>query len=203
MCELHSQALPTPLATSHRRTRERSGLIELERVIYPLVHGYPRPLVAKQDGELRGEAKHQAVVRVKLWTPKRPQGGLDINNRKLPISWVYKSSTEVKGMSSSMYTRLRAVAHHLYPKLRAAKMSTQSAVHNTNIACCSIPPVTSHYTPKGKYKSYAGFTKVGSRLPVQSQVVDHSCSASATQVYVAGPDKPGKVALVCVYDIFG
>lgn len=106
MCELHSQALPTPLATSHRRTRERSGLIELERVIYPLVHGYPRPLVAKQDGELRGEAKHQAVVRVKLWTPKRPQGGLYINSRELPIRWVYKSSTEVKGMSSSMYYTL-------------------------------------------------------------------------------------------------
>ncbi|KAI0757364.1 dienelactone hydrolase family-domain-containing protein [Daedaleopsis nitida] len=77
-----------------------------------------------------------------------------------------------------MFTRLRAIAHHLYPTVRAARMST---VHNSNAACCSIPPVKSDYTPKGSYKSYAGFSKV----------------------YVAGPEKPGKVALVCVYDIFG
>ena len=64
-------------------------------------------------------------------------------------------------MSSSMYTRLRQLAHHLYPTLRAARMST---VHNTNVACCSIPPVKSDYVPKGKYKPYAGFSKVGARL---------------------------------------
>ncbi|KAH9891060.1 Alpha/Beta hydrolase protein [Cubamyces lactineus] len=58
-------------------------------------------------------------------------------------------------------------------------MST--AVHNTNVACCTIPPVKSDYQPKGSYKSYAGFSKV----------------------YVTGPEKPGNVALVCVYDIFG
>ncbi|KAI8983409.1 Alpha/Beta hydrolase protein [Trametes punicea] len=58
-------------------------------------------------------------------------------------------------------------------------MST--TVHNTNVACCTIPPVKSNYTPKGKFKQYAGFSKV----------------------YVTGPEKPGKVALVCVYDIFG
>ena len=26
-----------------------------------------------------------------------------------------------------------------------------STVHNTNVACCSIPPVKSDYVPKGKY----------------------------------------------------
>ncbi|KAI0724185.1 hypothetical protein C8T65DRAFT_625701 [Cerioporus squamosus] len=56
-----------------------------------------------------------------------------------------------------------------------------STVHNTNQACCSIPPVKSDYAPKGSYKSYAGFSKV----------------------YVTGPQTPGKVALVSVYDIFG
>ncbi|RPD58387.1 hypothetical protein L227DRAFT_550640 [Lentinus tigrinus ALCF2SS1-6] len=56
-----------------------------------------------------------------------------------------------------------------------------STVHNTNQACCSIPPVKSDYAAKGSYKSYAGFNKV----------------------YVTGPQTPGKVALVCVYDIFG
>ena len=35
-----------------------------------------------------------------------------------------------------------------------------STVHNTNQACCSIPPVKSDYVAKGSYKSYAGFTKV-------------------------------------------
>lgn len=35
-----------------------------------------------------------------------------------------------------------------------------STVHNTNTACCSIPPVKSDYTPKGSFKSYAGFNKV-------------------------------------------
>ncbi|KAI0735540.1 Alpha/Beta hydrolase protein [Earliella scabrosa] len=56
-----------------------------------------------------------------------------------------------------------------------------STVHNTNAACCTIPPVKSDYVPKGKFKSYAGFNTV----------------------YVTGPETPGKFALVCVYDIFG
>ncbi|KAL1952263.1 hypothetical protein VTO73DRAFT_1412 [Trametes versicolor] len=56
-----------------------------------------------------------------------------------------------------------------------------STVHNTNVACCTIPPVKSDYTPKGTFKSYAGFSKV----------------------YVTGPATPGKLAFVCVYDIFG
>ncbi|TBU46527.1 hypothetical protein BD309DRAFT_857797 [Dichomitus squalens] len=56
-----------------------------------------------------------------------------------------------------------------------------STVHNTNVACCTIAPVKSDYVPKGKYKPYAGFSKV----------------------YVTGPETPGKVAIVCVYDIFG
>ncbi|EPT04432.1 hypothetical protein FOMPIDRAFT_1113931 [Fomitopsis schrenkii] len=59
-------------------------------------------------------------------------------------------------------------------------MST--VIHNDNAACCSIPPVKSDYTPKGSYKSYAGFDKV----------------------YVTGQPSPnGNLALVCVYDIFG
>lgn len=74
-----------------------------------------------------------------------------------------------------MLTRLRAVLHHF----NRATMST--ATHNTNKACCTIPPVKSDYKPKGTYKSYAGFNKV----------------------YVTGPEKPGKLALVCVFDIFG
>ncbi|PSS37124.1 hypothetical protein PHLCEN_2v997 [Hermanssonia centrifuga] len=61
-------------------------------------------------------------------------------------------------------------------------MSTSSGtVHNSNVACCNIPPVKSDYQPKGIYKSYAGFKKA----------------------YVTGPEKPGKLALVSVYDIFG
>lgn len=57
-------------------------------------------------------------------------------------------------------------------------MST--AVHNTNKACCTIPPVQSDYTPKGTFKSIGGFNKV----------------------YVTGPANTDK-AIVCVFDIFG
>jgi len=54
-----------------------------------------------------------------------------------------------------------------------------SHVHNTNEACCTIPPVHSDYTPKGSYRPYGGFGKV----------------------YVAG--EKSDLALVTVYDIFG
>lgn len=56
-----------------------------------------------------------------------------------------------------MLTRLRTILHHLSLNANRAAMST---VHNPNQACCSIPPVQSDYTPKGTYKSYAGFNKV-------------------------------------------
>ena len=57
---------------------------------------------------------------------------------------------------STMFARLRSLAHHLYPRIRIGKMST---VHNKNVACCSIPPVQSNYTPKGSFKPSA--TPVG------------------------------------------
>ncbi|GBE78460.1 hypothetical protein BKA93DRAFT_870124 [Sparassis latifolia] len=59
-------------------------------------------------------------------------------------------------------------------------MST-TTVHNTNVACCTVPPVKSDYVPKGTYKAYGGISKV----------------------YVTGPEKVGDIAIVCVYDIFG
>lgn len=65
-------------------------------------------------------------------------------------------------LAAAMFDRLRAVASHLTPSstgdLVCAGVST--VVHNDNAACCSIPPVKSDYTPKGTYKSYAGFDKV-------------------------------------------
>lgn len=57
-------------------------------------------------------------------------------------------------------------------------MST--TVHNTNEACCSIPPVHSEYKPKGTFKSYAGFERV----------------------YVTGPAKSDN-AIVNIFDVFG
>ncbi|KAJ3490173.1 hypothetical protein NLI96_g1616 [Meripilus lineatus] len=60
-------------------------------------------------------------------------------------------------------------------------MSTATPIHNTNVACCTIPPVHSNYEPKGTFKSYGGFKKV----------------------YVTGPETLGQSAIVCVYDIFG
>jgi hypothetical protein len=32
-------------------------------------------------------------------------------------------------------------------------------VHNTNKACCSIPPVQSEYKPKGSYQKVGSFEK--------------------------------------------
>jgi len=55
-----------------------------------------------------------------------------------------------------------------------------STYPNTNEACCSIPPVSHDYTPKGEYKAYAGLDKC----------------------YFVGPTGTGKV-IVIVYDIFG
>ena len=55
-----------------------------------------------------------------------------------------------------MLTRLRSLVHHL----NHAKMSTASGVHNTNVACCTLPAVKSDYKPKGTYKPYGGFQKV-------------------------------------------
>ncbi|KAJ4476609.1 Alpha/Beta hydrolase protein [Lentinula aciculospora] len=73
-----------------------------------------------------------------------------------------------------MITKIRSVFRHISPSRR--KMTT----HNTNAACCTIPPVLSDYTPKGTYKSVGSFNKV----------------------YVTGPETSTN-AIVCVYDIFG
>ncbi|KAF8525185.1 alpha/beta-hydrolase [Hysterangium stoloniferum] len=53
-------------------------------------------------------------------------------------------------------------------------------IHNSNTACCSIPPVRSSYEPKGSFKAYAGFSKT----------------------YQTGPEGTSR-ALIAVYDIFG
>lgn len=73
-----------------------------------------------------------------------------------------------------MLARLRAVAHHLAPSHSAARMST--TIHNDNAACCSIPPVRSDYTPKGSYKSYAGFTKVGGISLISEYLLTNFCA---------------------------
>ncbi|KAK0245904.1 Alpha/Beta hydrolase protein [Armillaria nabsnona] len=57
-------------------------------------------------------------------------------------------------------------------------MST--TVHNTNEACCTIPPVLSEYEAKGTIKPYAGFQKV----------------------YITGPST-SENAIVAIFDIFG
>ncbi|KAJ6519444.1 Alpha/Beta hydrolase protein [Mycena sanguinolenta] len=74
-----------------------------------------------------------------------------------------------------MLGRVRTLVHHL----NKSKMATSHMIHNTNAACCSIPPVQSEYTPKGTFKSVGDFKKV----------------------YVTGG--PSDNAIVCVYDIFG
>lgn len=44
--------------------------------------------------------------------------------------------------------RVRTLVHHL----NKSKMATAShMIHNSNAACCSIPPVESEYTPQGRF----------------------------------------------------
>ncbi len=78
---------------------------------------------------------------------------------------------------TAMLSRLRSILAHLNQSSRA-KMST--AVHNTNEACCTIPPVLSEYEAKGTIKPYAGFQKV----------------------YITGPST-SENAIVAIFDIFG
>ena len=73
-----------------------------------------------------------------------------------------------------MLARLWAISRHLNPLVR-----TMSTVHNTNKACCSIPPVQLDYTAKGTYTPYGAFDRV----------------------YVTGDNS--ETALIIVYDIFG
>ncbi|KAG9100397.1 hypothetical protein FRC06_004173 [Ceratobasidium sp. 370] len=57
-----------------------------------------------------------------------------------------------------------------------------TTIHNSNTACCSIPPVIpkEKYTPKGEYKPYGSFKKA----------------------YVVGKQGTGR-AIIGIYDIFG
>ncbi|KAG6885719.1 hypothetical protein C0993_010892 [Termitomyces sp. T159_Od127] len=61
-------------------------------------------------------------------------------------------------------------------------------IHNTNTACCSIPPVQSDYTPQGSFKSYAGFSRVYVTGPEDSdtkiQGADIVASALKATVYM-------------------
>lgn len=77
-------------------------------------------------------------------------------------------------LGAPMLTRLSIIFRHLNPLAR-----TMSTVHNTNKACCSIPPVQVDYTAKGTYKPHGAFDRV----------------------YVTG-DK-SETALVVIFDIFG
>lgn len=84
-----------------------------------------------------------------------------------------------------MFTRLRTLIHSLnHSRTMASSTTSQPTqpVVNSNPACCSIPPVSSDYAPKGSYTSFpdAGFQRT----------------------YVTGPST-SSTALITVYDIFG
>ena len=79
--------------------------------------------------------------------------------------------------SDMTLARLRSLLGQL--TVNAARMAS-TTVHNTNQACCTIPPVLHDYTPKGTIQPHGGFQRV----------------------YVTGPDN-SKNAIICVYDIFG
>lgn len=70
-----------------------------------------------------------------------------------------------------MLTRLHSVLHHLN--------HTKAMSHNTNVACCTIPPVKSDQKSSGSFGPFAGFNRV----------------------YTTGEST--EKAVVCVFDIFG
>ncbi|KAG6857601.1 hypothetical protein H0H87_010169 [Tephrocybe sp. NHM501043] len=66
-------------------------------------------------------------------------------------------------------------------------MST--TVHNTNTACCSIPPVRSDYTPKGYFKPFGNFDKVYvTGLEDSATKIGADILASALKATVYMPD---------------
>lgn len=69
-------------------------------------------------------------------------------------------------------------------------------IHNTNEACCSIPPVESEYKPKGSYQKVGPFDKA---YVVSSLRPSHS--PSRLTIPQIGDSKTH--ALICIYDIFG
>ncbi|KAJ7169507.1 hypothetical protein C8R46DRAFT_1175770 [Mycena filopes] len=82
-------------------------------------------------------------------------------------------------------------------------MSTAGShvVHNTNAACCAIPPVQSDYTPQGSYESVGDFKKVyvtgpagsGNSIICTQQGADIIASSLKTRVYMPDffePDAP-------------
>jgi len=81
-----------------------------------------------------------------------------------------------------MLFRLRQLAHHLNHSKKATAPISRGVTrpitvmsHNTNTACCTIPPVSSKYEPKGKYLEPGyGFSKA----------------------YVVGPDN-SETAVIC------
>ncbi|KAK0506016.1 hypothetical protein EDD18DRAFT_1121689 [Armillaria luteobubalina] len=88
-----------------------------------------------------------------------------------------------------MLSRLRSILAHLNQSSRA-KMST--TVHNTNEACCNVPPVLSEYEAKGTIKPYAGFQKnaivaifdIFGFFPQTQQGADILASTLNTTVYM-------------------
>ncbi|KIY67433.1 dienelactone hydrolase [Cylindrobasidium torrendii FP15055 ss-10] len=80
----------------------------------------------------------------------------------------------------SIFSRLRLISRQIVPRLHSSARTMSTEIHNTNKACCSIPPVQSDYEPKGVYKSVGDFKKV----------------------YVSGPEGTDS-AIVCIFDIFG
>lgn len=97
--------------------------------------------------------------------------------RKDVINYIALTQTvsKLQLAAETMIPRLRSILNHL----RYIPSAT-STIHNTNTACCTIPPVQSDYKPQGSFKSVGSFDKV----------------------YVTGPSTSNN-AIVCVYDIFG
>lgn len=84
-------------------------------------------------------------------------------------------------LSCNMLFRLRQLAHRPNHSKKATALIFRGVTrpitlmsHNTNKACCTIPPISSNYEPKGKYLEPGyGFSKT----------------------YVVGPDNPETVVI--------
>ncbi|KAF7310599.1 Dienelactone hydrolase family protein [Mycena chlorophos] len=87
--------------------------------------------------------------------------------------------------------RLRQLTHQLN---KGKAMST--TVHNTNKACCTVPPVESDYTPKGS-------PVLAFAICVPMFEGSYKAVGAFKKVYVTGDESKVSKPLVAIYDIFG
>lgn len=117
------------------------------------------------------------------------------------MAFVVAGNQERQGSSYSTLHHMLRLPYNLYVSIsrlnNITKRNMSGHVHNTNKACCSIPPVQSEYKPKGSYQKVGSFEKayvVSTFSPLRAiLLIRHSSQIGDSKTH----------ALICIYDIFG